>query len=70
MKKCWDGNLKNRPSAAKIYEIFTKWQNSEKILLELTEFDKIIKNTENTHVQTSSSEVYKSKVITCIYQGK
>ena len=68
MKKCWDGNLKNRPSAAEIYEIFTKWQNSEKFLLELTEFDKILENTENT--QTSSEEVYKSEFISYTNRGK
>jgi len=68
MKRCWEENPENRPSAAKIYEIFTEWQNSEKILLELTESNKILKNTSNTHVQTA---VYKSEFIPYTnYQGK
>ena len=68
MKRCWEENPENRPSAAKIYEIFTEWQNSEKILLELTESNKILKNTENTHIQTA---VYKSEFIPYTsYQGK
>ena len=73
MKKCWDGNPQNRPSAAEIYKNFAEWQNDEKILLELTEFSKILKNTENTHVQTSEEEVYGRKFINCtksFYQGK
>jgi serine/threonine protein kinase len=68
MEKCWDGNPSNRPSAAKIYEIFTEWENDSKILLELTESNKISQNTENTHVQTA---VYKSSFIPYTsYQGK
>jgi hypothetical protein len=72
MEKCWDGNPSNRPSAAKIYEIFTEWENDSKILLELTESNKILKNTENTHVQTYPEAVYKSSFISYIesdYQG-
>ena len=69
MEKCWDGNPENRPSAKKIYEIFTEWQNDEKILLELTESNKILKNTE-----TYSEAVYKSEFIPYTnqlsYQGK
>ncbi|RIB11752.1 hypothetical protein C2G38_2004423 [Gigaspora rosea] len=40
MRRCWDGNPGNRPSAENIYDNFIEWQDDENILLELSETKK------------------------------
>ncbi|RIB14795.1 kinase-like domain-containing protein [Gigaspora rosea] len=42
MRRCWDGNPGNRPSAENIYASFIEWQDDENILLELSESTKQI----------------------------
>ncbi|RIB11023.1 kinase-like domain-containing protein [Gigaspora rosea] len=53
MKKCWERDPIKRPSAQKIIEILTEWQNDENILLELTKSDEILKN-QSIHIQSYS----------------
>ncbi|RIB23282.1 kinase-like domain-containing protein [Gigaspora rosea] len=62
MKKCWDNDPVNRPSATNICEILTEWQNDENILLELTKSDEILENIKYSHIQTYSDT-------TLLYQG-
>ncbi|RIB12196.1 kinase-like domain-containing protein [Gigaspora rosea] len=65
MKKCWENEPINRPSATSICEILTEWQSNENILSELTKSDKILKNIESTFIRTYPDDVYKSKFIEC-----
>ncbi|RIB09218.1 kinase-like domain-containing protein [Gigaspora rosea] len=71
MKKCWENEPTNRPSAIKICEILTKWQNDENILSELTNSDEILENIKSTQIQSYPADFYKSKFIksTTLYQG-
>ena len=72
MKKCWDKESVNRPSAAEICKILTDWQDDEKILLEFTKSEEILKDIQRTHIQTYSEDIYKSKFINYtapFYQG-
>ncbi|RIB20394.1 hypothetical protein C2G38_2080898, partial [Gigaspora rosea] len=71
MKKCWEREPIKRPSAQKITELLTEWQNDKNILLELTRSDEILKN-KSIHIQSysdgsdgsdSSDGSYKSKFI-------
>ncbi|RIB01356.1 kinase-like domain-containing protein [Gigaspora rosea] len=62
MKKCWEKEPIKRPSAQKIIEILTEWQNDKNILLELTKSDEILKN-QSIHIQSYSDGSYKSKFI-------
>ncbi|RIB26247.1 hypothetical protein C2G38_2268928, partial [Gigaspora rosea] len=73
MKKCWERDPINRPSATKVCEIFAEWLIDESILLELTKSDELLRNyVESTHnIQTYSDDIYKSKLIsytTSLYQ--
>ena len=49
MKKCWEREPENRPSAIKISEILKEWQSDENILLELTKSDEILQNIKNLY---------------------
>ncbi|RIB16421.1 kinase-like domain-containing protein [Gigaspora rosea] len=61
MRKCWDGNPENRPSAENIYDSFIEWQDDENILLELSESTKKIpKEVKLKYDKTK----YTSKLIT------
>ncbi|CAG8714217.1 15576_t:CDS:1, partial [Cetraspora pellucida] len=42
---------KERPTAEEICDIFTKWQNSEYILSELSESDEKLQNMKNKDTQ-------------------
>ncbi|RIB19064.1 kinase-like domain-containing protein [Gigaspora rosea] len=63
MEKCWDEDPENRPSAAKIHEIFTEWQINEKILLDLSESEEILKENENMNFPVYPKSMYTSKFI-------
>ncbi|RIB16778.1 hypothetical protein C2G38_2089984 [Gigaspora rosea] len=76
MKKCWERDPIKRPSAQKIIEILTEWQNDKNILLELTKSEELLKN-QSIHIQSFSDSSdgsdgsYKSKFIeftTSFYQ--
>ncbi|RIB02363.1 hypothetical protein C2G38_2125403 [Gigaspora rosea] len=79
MKKCWERDSIKRPSAQKIIEILTEWQNDKNILLELTKSEELLKN-QSIHMQSNSDSSdgsdgsdgsYKSKFIeftTSFYQ--
>ncbi|RIB16779.1 hypothetical protein C2G38_2089997 [Gigaspora rosea] len=77
MNKCWERDPIKRPSAQKIIEILTEWQNDKNILLELTKSDEILQN-QSIHIQSysygsdGSDGSYKSKFIeftTSFYQN-
>ncbi|RIB21612.1 kinase-like domain-containing protein, partial [Gigaspora rosea] len=61
MKKCWDKEPKNRPSAQQIYEIFINWKDDDKVLLELSEYDKKI--NQSMDCNNNCEEIYESKFI-------
>ncbi|CAG8695929.1 16825_t:CDS:1, partial [Cetraspora pellucida] len=69
MKQCWERELNKRPSAGKLCEIFTKWQNDRKIISELSKSKNKIKSD---HLQAYPKTDYRSKLIpyTSIYQGE
>jgi serine/threonine protein kinase len=74
MKRCWDENPENRPSAVKIEEIFTEWQNDERILSELTKSNDRILLELKRKKEKKRQTVYKSEFIPYTtkssYQGK
>ncbi|RIB01366.1 hypothetical protein C2G38_2127824 [Gigaspora rosea] len=53
MKRCWDNDPEKRPSALKICETFSEWQNDENILFKLTEYDKKIRQIRNAECKMS-----------------
>ncbi|CAG8597757.1 12331_t:CDS:2, partial [Ambispora leptoticha] len=63
MKKCWERDPINRPSAIEICKVLVEWQNDENILLELNKSDEILKNINNTHIQSYPDDTYKSEII-------
>ncbi|RIB04275.1 kinase-like domain-containing protein [Gigaspora rosea] len=68
MKKCWEREPTNRPSAIEICEILTEWQNDESILSELIKSDEILnvlidERFENMNILETSDDIYKSKFI-------
>ncbi|KAF0387223.1 serine/threonine protein kinase [Gigaspora margarita] len=62
MKKCWERDPIKRPSAQKIIEILTEWQNDKNILLELTKSEETLKN-QSIHMHSYFDIIYKSKFI-------
>ncbi|RIB14726.1 hypothetical protein C2G38_2095080, partial [Gigaspora rosea] len=60
LKKCWNTEPKERPTATEICDIFAEWQNSESILFELTESDKKLQNIKNKDMQVYIGSHYKS----------
>ncbi|RIB06133.1 kinase-like domain-containing protein [Gigaspora rosea] len=61
MKQCWESNPENRIAATKICEILKEWQSDENILLELIKSDEILKNIDNTLIQSYSYGINKDK---------
>ncbi|CAG8726817.1 5056_t:CDS:1, partial [Cetraspora pellucida] len=65
MKQCWDEESERRPSADEVVEAFTKWQNDEQILLELSKFSEIfmrvMKQIANGEI-IYSDEIYSDKI--------
>ncbi|RIB06131.1 kinase-like domain-containing protein [Gigaspora rosea] len=61
MKQCWERNPENRITATKICEILKEWQSDENILLELIKSDEILKNIDNTRIQSYSYGINKDK---------
>ncbi|RIB07264.1 kinase-like domain-containing protein [Gigaspora rosea] len=43
MKRCWENDPEKRPSAVEICGTFAEWQNNKKILFELNEYDKTMR---------------------------
>ncbi|RIB30422.1 kinase-like domain-containing protein [Gigaspora rosea] len=64
MKECWGKKQEKRPTAVEIEEILTKWQNDEKVLLELSELENKLKNTSR---QKYSEVLYESKFHLCTH---
>lgn len=56
MTQCWDSKPDKRPSAAKLVETFTQWQNNEQIVSNLSEFDKEFRIL--IHVQSEENEEF------------
>ncbi|RIB00008.1 hypothetical protein C2G38_2130614, partial [Gigaspora rosea] len=53
IKKCWERDPIKCPSAQKLIEILTDWQNDENTLLELTKSEEKLKN-QSMHIQSYS----------------
>ncbi|RIB03893.1 hypothetical protein C2G38_2122010 [Gigaspora rosea] len=60
IKKCWNTEPKERPTATEIWDIFAEWQNSESILSELSESDKKLQNIKNEDMHEYIDSNYKS----------
>ncbi|CAG8466631.1 6439_t:CDS:2 [Cetraspora pellucida] len=60
MKQCWNEESERRPSADKVVEAFTKWQNDDQILLTLTKSGERFKQVMN---QITSGEIIYSDEI-------
>ncbi|RIB20767.1 kinase-like domain-containing protein [Gigaspora rosea] len=50
MKRCWDQDPENRPTAQELCDIFREWQYDEKILSELNEYKVILENVGNSYI--------------------
>ncbi|RIB27806.1 kinase-like domain-containing protein [Gigaspora rosea] len=59
MKECWEKCPENRPTAEKIYDVFTKWNDDERILLELSQSDNLLNDIENVH---GNETKYRSRI--------
>ncbi|RIB20707.1 kinase-like domain-containing protein [Gigaspora rosea] len=74
MKKCWNMDPKERPTAKEIYDTFVEWLNNEIVLLELSESDKKLQNIKNEYLQIDNEQNYRSNFISFNssnkYQGK
>ncbi|RIB26931.1 hypothetical protein C2G38_2063548 [Gigaspora rosea] len=68
MMKCWNMVPEKRPTAKELCDIFTEWQNSENIFLELSESDKKLKNLNSDDMQVYMDSLYKSSFISFNYQ--
>ncbi|CAG8646698.1 671_t:CDS:2, partial [Ambispora leptoticha] len=69
MKRCWEKQPIDRPSAIEICEVLTEWQNDETILSELISSDEILEKINSTPYPV---DLYKSKFIkytSLLYQG-
>ncbi|RIB28938.1 kinase-like domain-containing protein [Gigaspora rosea] len=60
MKKCWNIEPNERPTASEIYDIFTEWENNENVLSELTKSDKKLLNVKNDNIHEYINSHYKS----------
>ncbi|RIB21508.1 hypothetical protein C2G38_2078114 [Gigaspora rosea] len=60
MKKCWNLEPNERPTAAEICDIFAEWQNNEIILYELYNSDKKLLNVKNDNIHEFIDSHYKS----------
>ncbi|RIB28941.1 kinase-like domain-containing protein [Gigaspora rosea] len=61
MKKCWNIEPNERPTASEIYDIFTEWENNEIVLSELSKFDKKLLNVKkNDNIHEYINSHYKS----------
>ncbi|RIB13275.1 kinase-like domain-containing protein [Gigaspora rosea] len=67
MKECWEKCPEDRPTAEEIYNIFTKWKDDEKILLELSESEQVLKDVLNTHDSTYIESNYRSRSLQIIF---
>ncbi|RIB25913.1 kinase-like domain-containing protein, partial [Gigaspora rosea] len=63
MKECWNKEPEKRPTAEEICKIFTEWQCDDKIMLELSESDSMIKDSKNIHDETNLEILNGSKFI-------
>ncbi|RIB22266.1 hypothetical protein C2G38_2075998, partial [Gigaspora rosea] len=63
MKKCWNIEPNERPTATEICDIFAEWQNNEIILSELSESDKKLLNGKNDIIHEYINSHYKSSFI-------
>ncbi|RIB00019.1 kinase-like domain-containing protein [Gigaspora rosea] len=59
IRKCWNTEPKQRPTATEICDIFEEWKNSERILSELSESDKKLQNKKNEDMQVYIDSNYK-----------
>ncbi|RIB29146.1 kinase-like domain-containing protein [Gigaspora rosea] len=60
IKKCWNTEPNERPTATEICDIFAEWQNSGSILSELLESDEKLQNIKNEDMQVYIDSHYKS----------
>ncbi|RIB22265.1 hypothetical protein C2G38_2075990, partial [Gigaspora rosea] len=60
MKKCWNLEPYERPTAIEVCDMFAKWQNNEIILSELSESDKTLLNVKNDDTHGFIDSHYKS----------
>ncbi|RIB09217.1 kinase-like domain-containing protein [Gigaspora rosea] len=67
MKKCWENEPTNRPSAIKICEILTEWQNDKNILSELTYSDEILENIKSTQIQSYPADFIKANLLNLLH---
>ncbi|RIB07135.1 kinase-like domain-containing protein [Gigaspora rosea] len=63
MKKCWNIEPNERPTAIEICDIFAEWQNDEIILSELSESDKKLQNIKNEDMHVYIDSHYRSSFI-------
>ncbi|RIB17378.1 hypothetical protein C2G38_2088330, partial [Gigaspora rosea] len=58
MKRCWDNDPEKRPSALKICETFSEWQNDENVLFKLIEYDKKSRQISNAEWQNEQKILF------------
>ncbi|RIB23823.1 kinase-like domain-containing protein [Gigaspora rosea] len=63
MKKCWNLEPNERPTAAKICDIFAEWENNEIILSELSDSDKKLLGVKNDYIHEFIDSNYKNSEI-------
>ncbi|RIB07908.1 hypothetical protein C2G38_2112466, partial [Gigaspora rosea] len=63
MKKCWNIEPNERPTASEICVIFAEWQKNEFILSELSESNKTLMNVEDDNIHEYIDSQYKSSFI-------
>ncbi|RIB22250.1 kinase-like domain-containing protein [Gigaspora rosea] len=63
MKKCWNLEPNEWPTAIEVCDIFAEWQNNEIILSELSESDKTLLNVKNDDTHEFIDSHYKSNFI-------
>ncbi|CAG8654198.1 9770_t:CDS:2, partial [Ambispora leptoticha] len=68
LKRCWDENPNNRPSASEIHKTILNWKNNTEIFVEFLKSDKEMEIKNNSFNNMEDSTIYTSKFISYINQ--